>query len=115
MSWNPDEFADYREYGSVGNTSDYSDPSYYQQEESKTPRSAQPVQSLELPPTYPDYTPASPDMYAYDPAQMRAYRGPSALEAYTVDAGAEQRKVSREGKKRKGLAGAGGIGAAIIA
>lgn len=115
MSWNPDEFADYREYGSVGNTSDYSDPTYYQQEETKTPRSAQPVQSLEPPPTYPAYTPASPDMYAYDPAQMSAYRGPSSLEGYTVDAGEEQRKVANEGKKRKGLAGLGGLGATIVA
>ncbi|TMF42817.1 MAG: site-2 protease family protein [Chloroflexi bacterium] len=116
MSWNPDEFADYREYGSIGNTSDYSDPTYYKQEESKTPRSAQPVQSLESPPTYPAYTPpASPDMYAYDPAQMSAYRGPSSLEGYTVDAGAEQRKTAEEGKKRKGLAGLGGLGATIVA
>ena len=116
MSWNPDEFADYREYGSMGNTSDYSDPTYYKQEESKTPRSAQPVQSLESPPTYPAYTPpASPDMYAYDPAQMSAYRGPSSLEGYTVDAGAEQRKTAEEGKKRKGLAGLGGLGATIVA
>src|SRR5437660_3255535 len=54
-------------------------------------------------------------MYAYDPAQMSAYRGPSSLEGYTVDAGAEQRKTAEEGKKRKGLAGLGGLGATIVA
>src|SRR5437588_1989652 len=46
---------------------------------------------------------------------MSAYRGPSSLEGYTVDAGAEQRKTAEEGKKRKGLAGLGGLGATIVA
>jgi Zn-dependent protease len=115
MSWNPDEFTEYREYGSPGSAPDYSDPTYYQQRAAKTPRSAQPVQSLESPPTYPDYPPAAPDMYAYDPAHMSPYRGPSSLEGYTVDPGAEQRKAAEAGKKRKRLAGAGGIGAVIAA
>ena len=50
---------------------------------------------------------------------MSAYRGPSSLEGYTNDAGADQRELAKHGKisegnKRKKLAGLGGLGAFII-
>ncbi|HLQ10109.1 MAG TPA: hypothetical protein VK134_00800, partial [Ktedonobacteraceae bacterium] len=108
MSWNPDEFTEYREYANVP---DYADPAYYRQGETSTPRSAQPAQ--------PPASPVSPDMYSYDPGKMSAYRGPSSLEGYTNDAGADQRELAKHGKisegnKRKKLAGLGGLGAFII-
>src|SRR5579859_4177655 len=104
MSWNPDEFVEYREYASVPN---YADPAYYEQEKTSAPRSAQAV-----PP------PVSPDMYTYDPGKMSAYRGPSSLEGYTYDAGEDQRELAKHGKisegKKKKLAGLGGIGAFLL-
>ena len=108
MSWNPDEQTEYREYASVP---DYADPSYYQQGQASAPRFAQPA-----PPAAP--SPVAPDMYSYDPGKMSAYRGPSALEGYTHDAGADQRELAKHGKisdgKKKKLAGLGGIGAFLI-
>jgi Zn-dependent protease len=119
MSMNPDEFAEYREYPSYGDQPDYSDPTYYQQKEHAAPRPAQPAKRLDvLPVDAPSY--ASTQMYSYDPGQMTAYKGPSALEGYTTDVGEEQRETAlhekaAEGKKRKKLAGLGGLGASIIA
>ena len=107
MSWNPDEFTEDREYSRVP---DYADPAYYQQGETSTPRSAQPFQ-----PVAP--SPVSPDMYNYDPGKMSAYSGPSSLEGYTNDAGADQRELAKHGKITEGkkkLAGLGGIGVFII-
>lgn len=113
-----DEFADYREYASNNtNQYDYADPAYYRQPAQTAPRSTQPIQHLELPVEMPTY--ASPQMYSYDPGQMTAYKGPSSLEGYTANVGEKQREAARdeaagEGKKRKKLAGLGGIGATII-
>ncbi len=109
MSWNPkDEY-----YDEPPTEIDYANPAYYQQEQPRTPRSAQPVQPLGAIPPYPSYTQDSPEI-------MTAYRGPSDIEGYTTDVGAEQREAARRGsidngKKRKGLAGLGGIGAALSA
>ncbi len=123
MSWNPNDFSKYYDESSSSNI-DYSNPAYYQQETSKpkprTPRSSQPVQSLDPSVLYPDYTHDSPDMPGSDFEQMTPYRGPASIEGYTVDVGKEQREVAERGtaegsKKRKGLAGLGGIGAALSA
>ena len=108
MSWNPDEFTEYREYANVP---DYADPAYYKQGETSTPRSAQPAPA--------PASPVSPDMYGYDPGKLSAYRGPSSLGGYTDDAGADQRELAKHGKisegtKRKRLAGLGGLGALIV-
>src|SRR5260370_12577098 len=99
MSWDPDEFSEYREYA---NGPDYADPAYYKQGETSTPRSAQPAPA--------PASPVSPDMYGYDPGKMSAYRGPSSLGGYTDDAGADQRELAKHGKisegtKRKRLEG----------
>src|SRR5579859_4186621 len=88
MSWNPDEFTEYREYANVPQ---YADPAYYEQGEAPAPRSAQPA-----PPVAP--SPIAPDMYEYDPGTMSAYRGPSSLEGYTHDAGEDQRELAKHGK-----------------
>ena len=127
MSLNSDEFTEYREYLEPRPSSsypeqpaqpDYSDPAYYQQRGPVTPRTSQPAQRLDPSPAdTPSY--ASPQMYAYDPGQMTAYKGPSSLEGYTADVGEEQREAARRGSaeqsgKRKRLAGLGGIGATII-
>ncbi len=108
MSWNPDEFTEYREYASVPQ---YADPAYYEQGEASAPRSTQPA-----PPIAP--SPVAPDMYTYDPGTMSAYRGPSSLEGYTHDAGEDQRELAKHGKitegKKKKLAGLGGLGAFLL-
>src|SRR6266568_4607922 len=108
MHWNPDNFS---EYGQTTDDYDYSNPTYYQQETTSSPHSGQPVQSLDA---YPD---ALEDKAApvgnydhYDPAAMSPYRGPTHLDSYTADVGAEQREAAErghvsDGKKRKGLAG----------
>ena len=51
---------------------------------------------------------------------MTPYSGPESIDGYTEDIGAEQREAAQRGtteggRKRKGLAGLGGIGAAISA
>src|SRR2546423_4806124 len=115
MHWKPDDFS---EYTQTSNESDYADPAYYQQDTLKAPRSAQPVQPLN---SYSDYAHGPTVVNSYDPALTREYRGPSSMEGYTTDAGAEQREAAERGnvegsKKRKGgLAGLGGIGAALAA
>jgi Zn-dependent protease len=117
MSWNTEEFS---EYAGAPGEHDYANPAYYQQSIPQAPRSAQPVQQLTPPESYSDYE-ESPTVVSgdYEAPQMSAYRGPSSLEGYTTDAGAEQREAAKRGsisgsKKRKGLAGLGGIGAAIV-
>src|SRR5437588_5648011 len=115
MHWNPDDFSEYSE---SPQETDYADPSYYQHDASKTPRSAQPVQQLK---SYSDYAHGPTIVDSYDPALMPEYRGPSSMEGYTTDAGAEQRDAAERGnadaskKRRGGLAGLGGIGAALAA
>jgi len=120
MSWNPkDDFSEYND--KTSSDIDYSDPAYYQKEMSKTPRSAQPVQSLDPSMLYPDYAHELPsDKLDYNAELMTPYRGPSSIEGYTEDIGAEQREAAKSGtaeggNKRKGLAGLGGIGVALSA
>ena len=121
MRWNPN---DYTEYGASPSEEDYSDPAYYKQATRSTPQvphATQPVQSLEpLPATesYADYANGPTLVNAQGPTMMQEYRGPAGMEGYTADAGAEQREAAAHGKveagkKRKGLAGLGGIGATI--
>src|SRR5712692_5184005 len=127
MRWNPDDYSEYGgtpQYGTSPGEEDYSDPAYYKQATRLTPqapRADQPVQSLEsLPATesYADYANGPTLVNAQGPTMMQEYRGPAGMEGYTADAGAEQREAAAHGKveagkKRKGLAGLGGIGATI--
>jgi Zn-dependent protease len=116
MSWNTEEFSEYAE-ASIEH--DYANPSYYQQSAPQSPRSAQPVQELPSLESYADYEDSPTAVNEqYDSPEMSVYRGPSSLDGYTTDVGTEQREAAKNGsapssKKRKGLAGLGGIGAAI--
>lgn len=119
MYRNPNDFS---EYGDVPQETNYANPTYYQQES----RSAQPVQPLD---PYTGYAPSSeqtgyyeyanvvptaPETFHTDGPQMQEYRGPSTIDGYTSDSGAEQRDAAAHGsadgpKKRKGLAGLAGL------
>src|SRR5260370_13230695 len=119
MSWNPKDFPEYS-YNENSDDIDYSNPAFYKQGTPKTPYTSQPVQSLDPCSPFTDHPYQSSDMNGYDPILMTPYRGPSDIEGYTADVGAEQREAARressEGsKKGKGLAGHGGIGAAVSA
>jgi Zn-dependent protease len=125
MRWDRDEYAEYGatpQEGAHPGDVDYADPAYYEQKMLSTPqasRAAQPAQSLEPPTeTYADYANGPTLVNAQSPVMMREYRGPSGVDGYVSDAGAEQREAAASGKvetgkKRKGLAGLGGIGATI--
>jgi Zn-dependent protease len=105
---------DYRKYSSQANETDYAHPDYYQP---PTAHTAQPVQSLDPDIEYSEYTDKSVPYYAAE--QMQEYRGPQGMEGYVADPGAEQREAAEEANKaegkgrKKGLAGIGGIIAAI--
>jgi Zn-dependent protease len=119
MSWNPKDFPEYS-YNENSDDIDYANPAFYKQGTPKTPYTSQPVQYLDPSAPFTDHPYQSPDMHGYDSKLMTPYRGPSDIEGYTADVGAEQREAARrdssEGsKKRKGLAGLGGIGAALSA
>ena len=120
MSWNPkDDFSEY--YDQTSHTIDYSNPDFYQSDTAKAPHTVQPVQSLDPSTVYSDYTHELPSDKLDNEAQlMTPYRGPESIDGYTEDIGAEQREAAKNGtteggRKRKGLAGLGGIGAAISA
>ena len=123
MYRNPNDFS---EYGSVPQETNYADPTFYHQES----RSAQPIQPLDPytgyspssePTSYYEYgnvVPAEPETPSADGPQMQEYHGPATIEGYTTDSGEEQRDASENGsaespKKRKGLAGLGGLAATI--
>ncbi|GAC1406237.1 MAG: hypothetical protein NVS4B12_15650 [Ktedonobacteraceae bacterium] len=123
MHRNPNDFS---EYSNVSQEAGYADPTYYQQES----RSAQPVQSLDpytgyapSPEQTGDYeygnvVPSAPEALQAEVPPMQAYQGPSTIDGYTTDAGVEQRDASAHGsadgpKKRKGLAGLGGLAVTI--
>ena len=115
MYQNSEEFSQYREYSSRSNEADYSNPEYYQQTPAP-PRSAQPAQAYDPYAEQVQYE--SPVASPYNEGQMQVYRGPAALDGYTVDAGAEQRDAAQRGsaeggKVRKG--GLAGIGSALVA
>lgn len=120
MSWNPrEDFSEY--YDQAPRQIDYSDPAYYQNEPSEVSRNGQAVQSSAPSSEYATYAHELPsDKLEYTAEVMTPYRGPADIEGYTVDVGAEQRESAKEGtgegvRKRKKLAGLGGLGAAISA
>src|SRR5260370_37800573 len=120
MSWNPkDDFSEY--YDPTSRNIDYSNPAFYHSETAKAPHSAQPVQSLDPSAVYSNYAHELPsDKLDNEAELMTPYQGPESIDGYTEDIGAEQREAAQRGttegnRKRKGLAGLGGIGAAISA
>ncbi len=125
MYRNPNDFS---EYGSVSQETDYADPTYYQQES----RSAQPVQPLDpytgYAPSvqetgyyeYGNVVPAKPETSPTDrPHIQQEYQSPPIEHKnYVADGdGVEQHEDSAEStdgpKKRKGLAGLGGLAVTI--
>jgi len=114
MPWDPDGFSENSEQ-----ETNYSDPSYYQQDTPEAPRSAQPVQHLQ---SYSDYMHGPTVVNSYDPAMAQEYHefsSAASVQDDTFDAGSEQHQSTSDGEpratntRRKGLAGLGGIGAAI--
>jgi Zn-dependent protease len=116
----PEESSEYREYGGNTGDMDYSHPDYYQP---PARQSSRPVQPLDPYNPYSDYesVAAAATDSPYRVEQMQAYRGPSSMEGYTLDAGIEQREAATRGsaeggkQRKKGLAGIGGAIAAAIA
>jgi len=117
-------FSEYREtpHGEAPNEIDYANPSYYHQATPPTPStpySTRPEQSPLSPvESYSDYANGPTLVNVQGPAMMEEYRGPASMDGYTTDAGVEQREAAAQGKvetgkKRKRLAGLGGIGATI--
>ena len=124
MYRNPNDFS---EYSNVSSEADYSSPTYYQQES----LSAQPVQPLDpytgYAPSaqetgyyeYGNVVPAEPETSQTDGPQLQEYQTtPTNYEGYAAHDGAEQHdeapSESTDGpKKRKGLAGLGGLAATI--
>src|SRR5216684_1022906 len=119
MPWDSNDFQEYGEtpqYGEASNKIDYADPDYYRQDGQPTHYSKQSL----MPPmeSYADYANGPTLVNDQCPGMMGEYHGPASMEGYTIDVGAEQREAAERGKaeagkKRKGLAGLGGIGASI--
>jgi len=125
MYWNSDEPSENK---SSLKELDYANPLYYQQAAQQVMPAISSVGETEQP-----SDPYGDDVYAYnptyespyapttpEPAVMSAYSGPTDMEGYTADVGAEQREAAKSGKiesgkQRKRLAGLGGLGTAIIA
>ena len=116
MYQDTNEGFDYRKYSSQANETDYAHPDYYQ---SPSVGSAEPVQPFDPDIEYREYTDTSLPYYAAE--SMQEYEGPQSMQEYVADSDAEQREAAEqanraEGKRRKkGLAGIGGIVAAITA
>ncbi len=119
MQWNSDESS---EYGKSTKELNYVDPAYYQKDPSH-PVFAPQVEKQSSPySSYVPYQDGSTLGDSYAPEPFAAYRGPSDLKAYTTDTGNGQVQSEDDvqeqvggKKKRKGIAGLGGIGAAIAA
>ena len=113
MSRKPDDFADYSlvEYSQPS----YDDPRFYdpRQQDPDAPHRTLPE------PVHVEEASTERD----EGAQMHEYRGPAGLEQYTADVGAERREAAENGyadgpkndgsKKRKRLAGLGGLGVTL--
>jgi Zn-dependent protease len=119
MQWNSDESS---EYGKTTKELNYIDPAYYQKDSAYPAYVPQPEKQSSPYSSYIPYEDSSTPGDRYSSEPLVAYRGPSDLKAYTTDTangqmqveGDEQEQVGGK-KKRKGIAGLGGIGAAIAA
>lgn len=124
MTWNQEGFAEksFVEYARPMQPAevDYADPRFYEvrQEGRETPHSI-PVPRQQARPS-PEYNAIYPPVStSAEATRMSEYRGPASLENYTEDVGAEQREAAKNGqvdaanRKRKRLAGLGGLGALL--
>ncbi|HCI81383.1 MAG TPA: hypothetical protein DHW02_17020, partial [Ktedonobacter sp.] len=127
MYSNPNDFSEYGRYESpyeqTQGPSDYAHPNYYAPNEPSVPSQEQDWQEQHR---YNPYNPYSSQTPYQSPQQMEAYRDPTTVSGYTTDVGAEQREAAERGsvheenktegaRKRKGLAGIGGIASTIVA
>ncbi len=120
MYWNSDEPSENK---SSKKEFDYANPLYYQQAGQQVMSSTPSVVESEQthhPDRNPDYAYDSAYESPYTQPAMSAYSGPTDMEGYTADIGAEQREAAKSGKiengkQRKRIAGLGGIGVALIA
>jgi len=136
-----DEYGEHHSYRNsfeqIQGSPDYAHPNYYAQNASSpSPEEVDehPSEISPAPSAYYEYpgtatTPNNPnDPYSsttpyQSPQQMEAYRDPTSVNGYTKDVGAEQREAAERGsveenkgaRKRKGLAGIGGIASTIVA
>lgn len=118
MSWKPDDFSDYSfaEYSPPPKPAapNYTDPGFYQPRPggASAPNSVSTASILQ-----PQNAPVDD---GYETTQVSEYRGPASLENYTADVGAEQRRAAENGtanaasRRKEGLAGLGGLGAALL-
>ncbi len=107
---------DHLKYTNQSNEIDYANPDYYQASAAASTSAVQPPPEHDTDET--EYVDAS--VSYYEAEAMQEYRGPQSMEEYTADPGTEQQRAAveqeniAEGKRRKkGLAGIGGIIAAI--
>ena len=132
MSWNPEDFSvedhsrySFSEYNrpSEPGILSYTDPQFYQAggEGGVTPQAV--LDAPTVPPParpFPASAPQATTAGGYGTVQMSEYKGPTSLENYTDDAGEEQRAAAERGqadtakKRKRGLAGLGGVGATIV-
>ncbi len=117
MYRDPSNFSEYDEYSNQPDETDYSHPGYYQQpaQSSSSAQSAPPFDSSAI---YQGYADSGNVSVPYDATALHKYRGPTSMEGYTTDVGAEQRDAAargsvEDGGKRKKAAGVGGALATI--
>jgi Zn-dependent protease len=123
MHWNSNGHSEYNSERPPDDI-DYFHPNYYWRDTPQEVETSQSILSAQpLDPSasdFPEYRNSSAVGGYDDVEQMREYRGPQSVEGYTADVGTEQREAATRGKveggkKRKGLAGLGGIAATIAA
>jgi Zn-dependent protease len=119
MQWNSDD-----EYGKATKELNYVDPAYYQKDSSLPAYEAQQDQQSRPQSIYTPYADSSTQVDRYVAEPLIEYRGPADLKSFAGDTNNEEAQAQVDGaeheqsggkKKRKGIAGLGGIGATIAA
>jgi Zn-dependent protease len=120
MSWNPEE--DFSEYNHRrAHQIDYSNPTFYETKMDQVSDPELSEQVVDPATVYTEYAHELPsDKVDYQTETVTPYRSPADIESFTNDGAAGQPRESKRGtsegsNRRKGLAGLGGIGAAISA
>jgi Zn-dependent protease len=113
MSWNPEKDHQYT------HRVDYSNPAFYQTGTTQASKPEQPEQTVDPATVYNKYNHELPsDKVDYQAEAITPYRSPADIESFMNETGAEQQLSTKSastesGGKRKGLAGLGGLGAAV--
>ena len=118
MSWNPEEDSSAYNHRQTRQI-DYSNPAFYHTGADRTSDPEQSGQTVDPATVYTKYTHELPsDKVDYQAEAITPYRSPEDIDSFLHDAGAEQQSATRRattesGSRRRGLAGLGGLGAAI--